>query len=278
MRRRHFLRMVGLSLPVCGWVWSDPFDFDFAWEWQGLLCESRLGDGRRLYQQWSLGQLTSATTLARLKEVEARLETSLKASLALAPRSLSTWLTPWSQGHRVELAFLQSQVASGQARRQSAEELQARWMASLHSQQLWQEARRVRLPLLLKRSKQLKLQQFFQWTASILALMEAELELARDLARGILTRKGSVMQSVRSALALCQRGASIRVPGFLQSSHQVFQDRQVAMARLSESAEAYWRDPGPDSVANLREDEARYGELVLKFEESRLKTLRSLLP
>lgn len=279
MRRRRFLGLVFfVSLSAAGWCRADTkFDFDVALEWQGLKSDLALAEGRKCYQLWLNGQLDSLTAKSRLAKSKLELLQGHRTVLKLAAPELVPLLRAWGVEQAVEFEFLEAQVRSAQASRQSSQELQSRWLASLRTQRLWLQARRVRLPLLVKNSRSLKLKQYFQWRASLLELMEEELALAEALARGFLDKSGLLSNLVVRALRLHQRGQGVRPPAILHKAHQVFLERLAALARLSESAEAYLSDPSSDAASNLREDETRYSELVLRGNQQSLTTLSSLL-
>lgn len=279
MRRREFLELLLLgSLARAGLADSATrFDFDLALEGQGLQADLALSEGRKSYQLWLNGQLDSATARTRLASARLNLVQGHRSVARLATADLLPLFRKWAAEQTAELDFLAGQVRSGQASKQSSQELQARWLASLRTQSLWLKSRRLRLPTLVKASRTLKLKQYFQWRASLLGLMEEELALAEALARGFLDQSSLLSNLVSRALRLYQRGQGVRPPAMLHRAHQVFLERLAALARLSESAEAYLSDPSSDAASNLREDETHYSDLVMRGNQESLSVLSSLL-
>ena len=274
MKRRQFL------LATCGWGLA----LGQAWPGQDLrradfFLESEIYRAQRLaykstevYQKWRNGgdtrqaQQAFEQTLTELTRVQARIE-KLASSGRLAA------LRHWARQLRQEVTFLSDDVQDTSGHRRSQQELQQRWRASVQMQRELLQVRRSKIPELLGAAGSPSESSFYQWRASLLKVLEGELQLCEELARAFEANRAAP-ELEEKALDLFGQTCLIRPPQACRKAHQCYLERFTALKRLCESAQSL---TDPDVLDNLRYTEGEYRKLALACEAASLQALAQVL-
>lgn len=215
------------------------------------------------YQLWRNGAVDSPNTLQAL---EPRLQglTQIEHKIAILSQ-VSAW-KKWSRLQKQEVKLLVEDVKSPTGLRRTLTELQQRWRGSVQMQQSLLEGRRVQLPLLIGSGGTSEQRAFYQWKASLLDVLQAELLLCQELALALEVGRAAP-ELEEKALALFGRIRLIRPPQICQAAHQCYEQRFTALKRLSESAQSM---TDPDMLSNLKYAEGEYRRLTLSCEQASL--------
>ena len=243
---------------------------------QALRLSDELRNIRTCYQQWLLGRSTTAQARAEMASSLEKIQRGRPRLFKLTTPQQQAWMSRWLDEQVTESRQLQEQLGH-EVRNVDARSLASNWSRSLRHQSDWLRDRHQELPQLLAQARHPDLRSYYQWRASILDTLQREQKLAQALQSAFESEKPPDASWLRYALNLHQELGQVRPPRHCQAAHRFYQERAVALARLTQSARDQLADPSADSGSNLQLDEKAFGELHLRAERASLEALDALL-
>jgi len=243
---------------------------------QALRLSDELRNVRVCYQQWLLGRCTTAQARAQMASSLQKIQHGRPRLFKLTTPQQQAWMSRWLDEQVAESIQLQEQLGQ-EVRKVDARSLASSWSRSLRHQSDWLRDRHQELPQLMAHAHHPDLRSYYQWRASILSSLQREQKLAQALQSAFENEQPPDASWLRYALSLHQELAQVRPPRHCQTAHRFYQERAVALARLTQSARDQLADPSADSGSNLQLDEKAFGELHLRAERASLDALDTLL-
>ncbi|MBN9417239.1 hypothetical protein ABS71_15455 [bacterium SCN 62-11] len=250
---------------------------------QDLRLEEQISQAQKLsveagqaYQEWLNGRIKpkAAETL-----VESRLQGMAafqgQAATLAAPVS-QTSVRHWARMQKQELQYYLTDIRQKPPQPRTQALLQQRWQNAVEIQSDLLETRRRQLQVVEKQSGNPRAVAYYRWRAQMLPVLQAELNLARDVAQAF-QQQNQTARLTGKALALHDLAAAIQPPAFCKQAHQLYVERFVTLGRLCASAQQAISAPDQDSVSNLQDDEEVYRKKALASDDASLAVLSSLL-
>jgi hypothetical protein len=279
VKRRVFLAaLLGGGLAATSRSAAPAAASDYRLQREVLRTHELLSQARTTYQSWLSGRLGTPAALRALGAFEQPLRKAQAEAARWSSAADAVWLGATARQQMAELSFFRAQLRRPPGRQDLGKDLQQRWLTELDLRRSWLQARRQRLPVLLReKGLAAEVQRFYGWQARALELQVSELDLAEELARSFRDSTRPVEGWPQRGLRLHERAVALGGSGFLASAQQALEGRFIALSRLCQSARQYRIDPGSDSAANLQEDEKAFQALALRSEQVALETLRKVL-
>ena len=246
---------------------------------QDLLLEEQISQAQKLsleagvtYQKWLSGGLHTKPAESQVKECLSGLEAFQNRAVQLAFPASRGAIAQWARLQKQELNFYLREFV----KRTNQAELQKRWQQAVDIQAQLLEARRRQLPSLQKSPLLSQLAAYYQWKSSILALLQAELELAREVADAF-DKRNPDSGMARKSVSLYQKAVAIRPPAACVRAHTLYMGRFESLGALCGVVLEAIGNMNQDAVSNLQENEAIYREKAAASDDASLAALKGLL-
>lgn len=271
MTRRQLLAGVGCCLAAAVQAGPDPHR-------QNLLLEEQISRVQKLslqagvtYQKWLNGALHTKPAEIQVKECLHGLEAFQVRAIQLAYPASRGATVQWARLQKQELNFFLREFV----KRTNQAELQKRWQQAVEIQAQLLAARSRQLEVLQKPPVPLRLAAYYQWKSSILPLLQAEIELAREVAEAFEERNVN-SGLARKALNLYARAEAMRPPPACARAHRLYVERFESLGALCRAVQEAIGDLNQDAVSELEENEAIYRKKAAASDEASLVVLQGL--
>jgi len=270
--RRQLLAGVGWCLAaVAVQAGSDP-------RRQDLLLEEQISRAQKLslkagqtYQKWLNGALHTKPAESQVKECLSELGAVQQRAIQLASTTSRGAIAQWGRLQKQELNFFLREFV----KRTNQAELQKRWQQAVDIQAQLLEARRRQLPALLKPPVPSGLLAYYQWKSAILTLLQAELELAREVAEAF-DKRDPDSGMARKSVSLYQKAMAMRPPAACVRAQKLYVARFESLGALCGTVLEAIAKMDQDTVSNLQVNEAIYREKAAASDDASLAALKGL--
>jgi hypothetical protein len=262
----------GALLASLGLAATDLRRQDYLLESEIVRSQQLALDAAEVYQRWRQGG-DSATTRKSLEESLRRLTEMQRLIEKRTDAAQLGRMRNWARHQRREVKFLLDDVNSPPSQRRTLSDLQQRWRGSVQMQSELIQARQARIPKLMGSACPAGALAYYQWKASLLKVLQAELLLCEELATA-LEASQAAPHLEEKALGLYGRVCRIRPPKSCLVAHQRYQERFTALKRLCESAHSL---SDPDLIENLKYSEGEYRKAALACERASVQALGQVL-